>query len=49
MFKIMGRYEGGEEEEVDSAETKRDAEYLLSEYKLAFGAGWSLRIVRKRR
>lgn len=40
-YKIMGRY-NGQTEEVDEAETRKDAQYLLSEYKLAFGAGWSL-------
>jgi len=46
MFKIMGRYMG-RTEEIDSAETKKDAEYLLREYKLAFGRAWKLWIEEK--
>lgn len=46
MFKIMGRYMG-RTEEIDNAATKRDAEYLLREYRLAFGSAWTLWIVEK--
>lgn len=42
MYKIMGRYKGGEPEEIDIAETNAEAEYLLNEYVLAFGRGWEL-------
>lgn len=41
VYKIIGRY-AGQTEEVDEAETRKEARYLLNEYRLAFGAGWSL-------
>jgi hypothetical protein len=37
----MGTYRG-RTEEVDTADTLREAKRLLSEYRMAFGAGWSL-------
>ena len=46
MYKIMGRYGNGRAEEVDSADTRKEAEYLLAEYRLAYGAGWRLWIVK---
>lgn len=43
MFAIMGKYQGREEGEIDTAETQEDASYLLGEYQLAFrGQGWKL-------
>lgn len=48
MFEIVGTYRG-ETEVVDSADTMREARYLLGEYRLAFGAGWYLRIRRARK
>jgi len=42
-YKIMGEYKGNVEE-VDTADTKAEAEYLLGEYRLAFGNSWVLRI-----
>ena len=44
MYKIMGRYEGSTEE-IDTAATKHEAEYLLGEYALAFGPAWALWII----
>jgi hypothetical protein len=41
MYKIMGKY-GEETEEIDTAKNKKEAEYLLCEYKLAFGRGWTI-------
>jgi|TARA_Y100000034_G_scaffold133551_1_gene199336 hypothetical protein len=46
-FVIMGKYEGGDWEEIDEAETKPDLRYLLGEYKLAFGPGWQFRTKRR--
>jgi hypothetical protein len=40
---IMGTYHGNTEE-VDEAETRKEALYLLGEYRLGFGPEWSLRI-----
>ena len=47
MFKIMGRYGYGRAEEIDSAETRKEAEAMLREYRIAFGAGWQLWIVKE--
>lgn len=41
MFIIYGRYQGTKEE-IDTAETKKEAEYLANEYRMAFGPGWSI-------
>jgi hypothetical protein len=37
----MGRSDFGTEE-VDTAETRHEADYMLGEYRLAFGPGWVL-------
>lgn len=42
MYKIYGRYDGGDAEEIGETVTREEAEYLLSEYSLAYGAGWEL-------
>ena len=42
MFRIMGTYQG-EVEQIDTAETLQDANYLVGEYMLAFGHGWAIR------
>lgn len=36
QYKIMYRY-NGKVEEIDCTESKTEAEYMLSEYRLAFG------------
>ena len=41
MYCIMGRSSYGVEE-IDNADTKQEAERLAGEYRLAFGAGWSI-------
>ncbi len=41
MFEIIGRSQYGREV-IDTAESLRDALYLVGEYRLAFGAGWSI-------
>jgi hypothetical protein len=46
MYKIMGKYDNHDVEELDSADTKQEAEYLVGEYRLAFGTGWEIWIVR---
>lgn len=47
-FVIMGKYKGQSWEEIDQAETKDDIDYLLGEYRLAFGSGWQFKTVRRR-
>jgi len=41
MFRIFGRY-AGQTEEIDSFDTQDEAERMLSEYRMAYGSGWSL-------
>ena len=36
MYKIMAKFKSGVEE-IDTAESPKEAEYLLEEYKIAFG------------
>lgn len=40
-FVIYGTYKG-RTEELDTAETEKEAEYLTGEYRMAFGAEWSV-------
>ena len=47
MYTLMGKYKNGRQEEIDTAETKHDADYLLQEYRLAFGPAWLLWIESK--
>lgn len=42
FYRIMGRYCGGPTEEIDTAETEEEADYLEGEYVLAYGAGWHI-------
>lgn len=44
VFVIKGKYKNFETEEIDTAETKKEAEYLLKEYKMAYGTDYSLYI-----
>ncbi len=48
MFAIWGQYQGGEAEEIDTAADRKEARYLIGEYRLAFGAGWVLWMQRER-
>ena len=43
MFKIIGTYRG-KSEVVDTAETKEEAKYLATEYRMAFGSDWAIGI-----
>lgn len=45
MWKIMGKLPGQKWEEIDEADNRHSAEYLLAEYRLAFGPAWVLDIV----
>ncbi len=46
MYKIMYKYKNQKPEEIDSADTYKDAKYLLHEYQMAYGSGSSLWIKR---
>ena len=39
MYKILAKYRG-ETEEVDTADTLQEAQYLVSEYRMAYGSEW---------
>jgi len=45
MYEIIGIYKG-QLEVVDEASSIQEANYLLGEYRIAFGKEWSLRIRR---
>jgi len=42
VYDIIGVYRRGEEEFIDTAQDKKEANYLVEEYKLAFGRGWKI-------
>jgi len=46
MYKIMGSYRGGPLEELDEADNREDALFLVREYRLAFGDGWAITLKR---
>ena len=46
MKYINGEYYG-KKETIDTAETYKEAKYLLNEYRIAFGSGWKLWISQK--
>lgn len=48
MYKIWGKYQGQPWEVIDTFATRREAELMLAEYRLAFGSGWVLEIRRGR-
>ena len=43
-YAIMGKLPGAELEEIDTADTRDEAEYLLGEYRMAFGPDWILSV-----
>ena len=45
MFKIIGKYNYGTFEVVDSADCLNEAYGLLHEYKLSFGNEWDLEVI----
>ena len=45
MYKIIGTYHG-KSEEIDSADTLQDAQYLRGEYQLAYGNEWFVTFVK---
>ena len=46
QYLIMGVYGNRAPEIIDTAKTQKQANFLLAEYKLAFGAGWLIYIDR---
>ena len=44
MFKIMGKYLKGAWEVVDEFDTRAEADKMLTEYQLAYGTGWLLKV-----
>jgi hypothetical protein len=48
MYTIWGKYGNHKWEEVDEAETKESAVYLLGEYRLAYGSEWQLKIKKEK-
>ena len=45
MIRIMGTYQG-QIEEIDTAETMKEARALVKEYRVAFGSAWQITIKR---
>ena len=39
---IVGQYLSASKEVIDEAESRKEANYLLKEYRMAFGPGWSI-------
>ena len=42
IYKISGKYLNEEWEEIDTAEDKKEAEYLVKEYRMAYGKDWKI-------
>jgi len=40
-YKIIGKHQG-ETEVIDTAENKAERDYMLTEYRMAFGQGWTI-------
>ncbi len=49
MYSIVGSYRGQPEEVIDRFRSKKEAELMLCEYRLAFGQGWVLYIKEPKR
>ena len=47
-YKIMGKYRNHPKEEIDTADSLREAKYLLGEYQIAYGNDWNLSIKKER-
>lgn len=41
LFKIMGEF-GGKTEQIDDTESRKEAEILAREYRVAFGESWRI-------
>jgi len=42
MFKVIGSYNGGSFEELAIAINEREAKYLVTEYRMAYGNEWRI-------
>jgi hypothetical protein len=47
-YEIIGKYKNMAKEVIDTAEDKKEANYLLGEYRLAYGSEWSLSLKKVR-
>jgi hypothetical protein len=47
MYEIIGTYRG-QKEVLDTAEDRKEAQYLRQEYQLAFGSEWNISIKRSK-
>ncbi len=47
MYLIMGKSKAGTEE-IDEFDTRKEALKMLAEYRVAYGAGWTMWIKRKK-
>lgn len=45
MYILLGCSENKKWERIDSAPTKKEAEYLKREYSIAFGSEWEFKII----
>lgn len=41
-YTIFGSYQGSSKEAIDTADDEKTAEYLVGEYKLAYGSNWNI-------
>lgn len=48
MWKIKGKYAGLPWEVIDFFDTEEEAITMLAEYRMAFGNGWLLKVVKGR-
>lgn len=49
VYDIYGKYKAQEWEILEvGIETERDVQYLLKEYKMAFGVGWQFKVKKVR-
>ena len=46
IYILYGKHQTRPWEEIDQAETRPEINYLLAEYRLAFGPGWQFKIKR---
>jgi len=44
LYQIYAKLEGKDWELIDTAETEKDLDYMLGEYRLAYGKGWTWRV-----
>ena len=48
MYEIVATHKEYGVEFIDIAETAEEAKFMVCEYRMAFGAGWTIKHVRKR-